>query len=95
MFRLSLCMKLIFNFRHIIPYLKKNGVNPCTGKKLSSKELIHLKFDKDEQGKPKHSLISPKQVRYKLRLRVPYISLTLGLGKVLLEFLDVRNRLKI
>uniref|UniRef100_A0A8L8KFP8 RING-type E3 ubiquitin-protein ligase PPIL2 n=1 Tax=Heligmosomoides polygyrus TaxID=6339 RepID=A0A8L8KFP8_HELPZ len=40
----------IFDLTHIIPYLKKNGVNPCTGKKLSSKELIHLKFDKDEQG---------------------------------------------
>ncbi|RCN33450.1 peptidyl-prolyl cis-trans isomerase, cyclophilin-type [Ancylostoma caninum] len=39
------------NFRHIIPYLKKNGVNPCTGKKMSSKDLIHLKFDKDDQGR--------------------------------------------
>ncbi|EPB80148.1 peptidyl-prolyl cis-trans isomerase, cyclophilin-type [Ancylostoma ceylanicum] len=37
--------------RHIIPYLKKNGVNPCTGKKMSSKDLIHLKFDKDDQGR--------------------------------------------
>nr|CDJ94732.1 Peptidyl-prolyl cis-trans isomerase domain containing protein [Haemonchus contortus] len=41
----------IFDLTHIIPYLKKNGVNPCTGKKMSSKDLIHLKFDKDEQGK--------------------------------------------
>ncbi|PIO66635.1 hypothetical protein TELCIR_11646, partial [Teladorsagia circumcincta] len=41
----------IFDLTHIIPYLKKNGVNPCTGKKLSSKDLIHLKFDKDEQGR--------------------------------------------
>ncbi|CAJ0605830.1 unnamed protein product [Cylicocyclus nassatus] len=40
----------IFDLTYIIPYLKKNGVNPCTGKKLSSKELIPLKFDKDEQG---------------------------------------------
>ncbi|KAK6020677.1 hypothetical protein OSTOST_13666 [Ostertagia ostertagi] len=41
----------IFDLTHIIPYLKKNGVNPCTGKKMSSKDLIHLKFDKDEQGR--------------------------------------------
>ncbi|KAJ1367466.1 Peptidyl-prolyl cis-trans isomerase 4 [Parelaphostrongylus tenuis] len=41
----------IFDLTQIIPYLKKNGVNPCTGKKMSSKDLIHLKFDKDEQGK--------------------------------------------
>ncbi|KJH45633.1 peptidyl-prolyl cis-trans isomerase, cyclophilin-type [Dictyocaulus viviparus] len=41
----------IFDLTHIIPYLKKNGVNPCTGKKMTSKDLIHLKFDKDEQGK--------------------------------------------
>ncbi|KIH67229.1 hypothetical protein ANCDUO_02439 [Ancylostoma duodenale] len=38
----------IFNLTHI-PYLKRNGVNPCTGKKMSSKDLIHLKFDKDDQ----------------------------------------------
>ncbi|VDM62405.1 unnamed protein product [Angiostrongylus costaricensis] len=41
----------IFDLTQIIPYLKKYGVNPCTGKKMSSKDLIHLKFDKDEQGK--------------------------------------------
>ncbi|VDO24397.1 unnamed protein product [Haemonchus placei] len=42
----------IFDLTHIIPYLKKNGVNPCTGMKMSSKDLIHLKFDKDEQVSP-------------------------------------------
>ncbi|ETN71538.1 peptidyl-prolyl cis-trans isomerase, cyclophilin-type [Necator americanus] len=41
----------IFDLTHIIPYLKKNGVNPCTGKKMSSKDLIHLKFDKDGEGR--------------------------------------------
>lgn len=37
-------------FSHIIPYLKKHGVNPCSGKKLAIKDLIHLKFDKDAEG---------------------------------------------
>ncbi|VDM28813.1 unnamed protein product [Toxocara canis] len=30
--------------------MKKHGVNPVTGKKLSIKELIPLKFNKDDQG---------------------------------------------
>ncbi|MCP9261201.1 Peptidyl-prolyl cis-trans isomerase-like 2 [Dirofilaria immitis] len=29
---------------------KKHGVNPVTGKKMTAKELIHLKFDKDADG---------------------------------------------
>ncbi|PAV64717.1 hypothetical protein WR25_20552 [Diploscapter pachys] len=41
----------IFDLTHIIPYLKKHGVSPCSGKKLAIKELIHLKFDKDAEGK--------------------------------------------
>uniref|UniRef100_A0A0M3HIG3 RING-type E3 ubiquitin transferase n=1 Tax=Ascaris lumbricoides TaxID=6252 RepID=A0A0M3HIG3_ASCLU len=41
---------IIFDLTHIVPYLKKHGVNPVTGKKLSSKELIPLKFSKDEKG---------------------------------------------
>lgn len=40
----------IFDLLHIVPYLKKHGINPVTGKKMSSKELIHLNFDKDDQG---------------------------------------------
>lgn len=33
-----------------MPYLKKFGVNPVTGKKMTSKDLIHIKFDKDDEG---------------------------------------------
>ncbi|KAL3994085.1 Peptidyl-prolyl cis-trans isomerase 4 [Acanthocheilonema viteae] len=41
---------IIFDLTQIIPYLKKYGVNPVTGKKMIAKELIHLKFDKDSDG---------------------------------------------
>ncbi|VDD95996.1 unnamed protein product [Enterobius vermicularis] len=41
---------IIFDLVNIIPFLKRHGINPVTGKKLSSKELIHLNFDKDSQG---------------------------------------------
>ncbi|VDK84944.1 unnamed protein product [Onchocerca ochengi] len=41
---------IIFDLTQIIPYLKKYGVNPVTGKKMAAKELIHLKFDKDSDG---------------------------------------------
>nr|AAC38986.1 cyclophilin Dicyp-3 [Dirofilaria immitis] len=41
---------IIFDLTQIIPYLKKHGVNPVTGKKMTAKELIHLKFDKDADG---------------------------------------------
>uniref|UniRef100_A0A915Q8C6 RING-type E3 ubiquitin-protein ligase PPIL2 n=1 Tax=Setaria digitata TaxID=48799 RepID=A0A915Q8C6_9BILA len=41
---------IIFDLTQIIPYLKRFGVNPVTGKKMTAKELIHLKFDKDSDG---------------------------------------------
>ncbi|CAI5443542.1 unnamed protein product [Caenorhabditis angaria] len=41
----------IFDLSHILPYIKKYGKNPCTGKPLASKDLVHLKFDKDAEGK--------------------------------------------
>uniref|UniRef100_A0A914UY15 RING-type E3 ubiquitin-protein ligase PPIL2 n=2 Tax=Plectus sambesii TaxID=2011161 RepID=A0A914UY15_9BILA len=41
---------VIFDLTHIIPYLKKYGINPVTGKKLDPKSLIHLKFGKDDKG---------------------------------------------
>uniref|UniRef100_A0A1I8EVD6 RING-type E3 ubiquitin-protein ligase PPIL2 n=1 Tax=Wuchereria bancrofti TaxID=6293 RepID=A0A1I8EVD6_WUCBA len=41
---------IIFDLTQIIPYLKKYGINPVTGKKMTAKELIHLKFDKDSDG---------------------------------------------
>lgn len=37
-------------FSHITPYLKKHGINPVTGKKMSAKNLILLKFAKDSEG---------------------------------------------
>ncbi|ULU05973.1 hypothetical protein L3Y34_018112 [Caenorhabditis briggsae] len=41
----------IFELTAIVPYVKKHGKNPCTGKPLTAKDLIHLKFDKGEDGK--------------------------------------------
>ncbi|CAI2338406.1 unnamed protein product [Caenorhabditis sp. 36 PRJEB53466] len=41
----------IFELTAILPYVKKHGKNPCTGKPLTAKDLIHLKFDKGEDGK--------------------------------------------
>ncbi|KAH7694918.1 peptidyl-prolyl cis-trans isomerase, partial [Aphelenchoides avenae] len=42
----------IFDIAHITPYLKKHGINPVTGKKMSAKDLIVLKFSRDSDGKP-------------------------------------------
>ncbi|VDN51741.1 unnamed protein product [Dracunculus medinensis] len=41
---------IIFDLSYIIPYVKKFGVNPVSGKKMSTSELVHLKFDKDDEG---------------------------------------------
>uniref|UniRef100_A0A0N5AAD5 RING-type E3 ubiquitin-protein ligase PPIL2 n=1 Tax=Syphacia muris TaxID=451379 RepID=A0A0N5AAD5_9BILA len=41
---------IIFDLLHVVPFVKKYGVNPVTGKKMSLGELIHLNFDKDEKG---------------------------------------------
>lgn len=38
-------------FRHITSYIKKHGINPANGKKLSTKDLIRLNFAKDSEGK--------------------------------------------
>ena len=38
------------NFRNILPFLKKFGVNPITGKKCDAKQLIHLHYHKNAQG---------------------------------------------
>ncbi|KAH7698603.1 cyclophilin Dicyp-3, partial [Aphelenchoides avenae] len=40
----------IFDIAHITPYLKKHGINPVTGKKMSAKDLIVLKFSRDSDG---------------------------------------------
>ncbi|GMT14271.1 hypothetical protein PFISCL1PPCAC_5568, partial [Pristionchus fissidentatus] len=40
----------IFDLTAIVPYLKKFGVNPCNGKKMTVKDLIALKLNKDGEG---------------------------------------------
>ncbi|CAJ0960267.1 unnamed protein product, partial [Mesorhabditis belari] len=40
----------IFDIANIVPYIKKLGISPVTGKKLAIKDLVHLKFDKDTEG---------------------------------------------
>ncbi|KAH0559225.1 hypothetical protein GP486_004258 [Trichoglossum hirsutum] len=40
----------IFDLTNILPWLKKHGTNPVTGKKLDSKELIKLNFHKNDDG---------------------------------------------
>lgn len=36
---------------NIVPFLKKYGINPATGEKLSAKELVRLNFHKNADGK--------------------------------------------
>jgi len=43
-------MALSFFCRSIVPFLKKYGINPATGEKLSAKELVRLKFHKNADG---------------------------------------------
>lgn len=45
-----LCVAYGHIYRAIVPYLKKYGVNPCTGAKMSVKDLIALKLNKNELG---------------------------------------------
>lgn len=41
----------IFELLSIVPYLKKYGINPVTGERLSAKDLIKLNFSKNAEGK--------------------------------------------
>lgn len=41
----------IFDITNIVPFLKKFGVNPCTGEKMTAKDLIHLNFHANKWGK--------------------------------------------
>jgi peptidyl-prolyl cis-trans isomerase-like protein 2 len=41
---------IVFDLVNIVPYLKKYGTNPVTGKKLDAKDLIKLNFYKNENG---------------------------------------------
>lgn len=41
---------VIFDLMNIVPFLKKYGLNPATGEKLSAKDLIRLNFHKNAKG---------------------------------------------
>ncbi|CEF64000.1 Peptidyl-prolyl cis-trans isomerase-like 2 [Strongyloides ratti] len=40
----------LFDYETIVNYLKDNKINPCTGKKLSIKDIVKLNFTKDKKG---------------------------------------------
>ncbi|CAH1802314.1 unnamed protein product [Owenia fusiformis] len=52
-FEHPLCTKegVIFDLMNIVPFLKKYGVSPVTGKPMSAKELVKLHFHKNSQDK--------------------------------------------
>lgn len=52
-FENPLCTKegVIFDIMNIVPFLKKYGINPVTGEKITAKDLIHLNFHKNSRGK--------------------------------------------
>ncbi|CAH8838953.1 unnamed protein product [Trichobilharzia szidati] len=42
---------IIFDLENILPFLKKHGINPVTGKKMKMSELIKLNFHRNSDGK--------------------------------------------
>ncbi|GIY74473.1 RING-type E3 ubiquitin-protein ligase PPIL2 [Caerostris darwini] len=42
---------VVYDLMHIVPFLKKYGVDPATGKPLDKKSLIKLNFTKNADGK--------------------------------------------
>ncbi|CAL1294714.1 unnamed protein product [Larinioides sclopetarius] len=42
---------VIYDLMHIVPFLKKYGVDPATGKSLDQKSLLKLNFTKNADGK--------------------------------------------
>ncbi|KAL3856896.1 hypothetical protein ACJMK2_011602 [Sinanodonta woodiana] len=42
---------IIFDLMNIVPFLKKFGLNPATGEKMSAKDLVRLNFHKNAEGK--------------------------------------------
>lgn len=52
-FENPLCTKegVIFDITNIVPFLKKFGINPISGEKMTAKDLIHLNFHKNGNGK--------------------------------------------
>ncbi|VDK38660.1 unnamed protein product [Taenia asiatica] len=52
-FTVPYCTKdgVVFDLENILPFVKKYGVNPVTGKKMKASELIKLNFYKNADGK--------------------------------------------
>ncbi|XP_060066178.1 RING-type E3 ubiquitin-protein ligase PPIL2-like [Ylistrum balloti] len=52
-FENPLCTKegIIFDLMNIVPFLKKYGISPVTGEKMTAKQLIKLNFSKNSEGK--------------------------------------------
>ncbi|XP_050409403.2 RING-type E3 ubiquitin-protein ligase PPIL2 [Patella vulgata] len=52
-FENPLCTKegIVFDLMNIVPFLKKYGLSPVTGEKMSFKELIRLNFHKNSDDK--------------------------------------------
>ena len=40
----------VFDLVHIVPFIKRYKMNPCTGKPLNAKDLVKLKFFKTPTG---------------------------------------------
>ncbi|ANB12311.1 peptidylprolyl isomerase CPR2 [Sugiyamaella lignohabitans] len=41
----------VYDVRNILPYIRKNGVNPVTGEKMTNKDLIKLRIEVNNEGK--------------------------------------------
>ncbi|KAJ8312272.1 hypothetical protein KUTeg_009645 [Tegillarca granosa] len=52
-FENPLCTKegVVFDLMNIVPFLKKYGISPVNGEKMSAKDLIKLTFHKNSEGK--------------------------------------------
>ncbi|XP_064612285.1 LOW QUALITY PROTEIN: RING-type E3 ubiquitin-protein ligase PPIL2-like [Liolophura sinensis] len=52
-FEHPLCTKegFVYDLMNIVPFLKKYGINPTTGEKMTAKDLIKLHFHKNAEGK--------------------------------------------
>uniref|UniRef100_A0A5K3EZD8 RING-type E3 ubiquitin transferase n=1 Tax=Mesocestoides corti TaxID=53468 RepID=A0A5K3EZD8_MESCO len=52
-FSVPYCTKdgVVFDLENVLPFVKKYGINPVTGKKMKTNELIKLNFSKNSEGK--------------------------------------------
>ena len=53
--------------RNIVPYIRKFGKNPVTGKPMEIKDLIKLHFHKNSEGEPRVRVYG---LRFRVRIRV-------------------------